>query len=397
MSVVLSPSGQLGFPRPLTQLVKRQLMIHNPHASPVAFKVKTTAPKQYCVRPNSGRVEPGETVIVEVLLQPLAVDPPPHAKCKDKFLVQSAFIAPDGEMRTLPEMWAEVEKKDRSAIQEQKIRCAFLPADDGSAPTNGIAEEDDHAGEASRIEDSPEGYTRWTTAPDRVIDPSLFPNGGYSDWVVPKPKVKVPAPVIVPAPSVPTVVFPAPAPPVLEVKIEQPAKEGPQVYVLPIHAIFSAAEQSPIPSHTTPRINGDPTTPTAASSPPAPGLSAPTAASGTAREIPSLSAAEVQAAGAPTNTALEQGLVATTSEADKLALALKEVDRLRAQLAEAQAQTTSVTGLRRRGVPGDAADKVADKAGAVAQAVQQQSAQGVPLEVVAGLVVGVFVLTYLFF
>jgi hypothetical protein len=39
-----------------------------------------------------------------VLLQPLGVEPPPHAKCKDKFLVQSAFIKPDEEMRTLSEM-----------------------------------------------------------------------------------------------------------------------------------------------------------------------------------------------------------------------------------------------------------------------------------------------------
>lgn len=39
-----------------------------------------------------------------VVLQALAADPPPHAKCKDKFLVQSAFIPPDEEMHSLPEM-----------------------------------------------------------------------------------------------------------------------------------------------------------------------------------------------------------------------------------------------------------------------------------------------------
>lgn len=50
---------------PLTQLVKRSLQVSNPNQQPVAFKVKTTAPKQYCVRPNSGRIEPGETVEVQ--------------------------------------------------------------------------------------------------------------------------------------------------------------------------------------------------------------------------------------------------------------------------------------------------------------------------------------------
>lgn len=50
---------------PLTQLVKRSLSVSNPNNQPVAFKVKTTAPKQYCVRPNSGRIEPGEKVEVQ--------------------------------------------------------------------------------------------------------------------------------------------------------------------------------------------------------------------------------------------------------------------------------------------------------------------------------------------
>jgi hypothetical protein len=31
-------------------------------------------------------------------------EPPINAKCKDKFLVQSAFIAPDDEIKSLGEM-----------------------------------------------------------------------------------------------------------------------------------------------------------------------------------------------------------------------------------------------------------------------------------------------------
>ena len=84
------------------------MSIHNPNHQPVAFKVKTTAPKQYCVRPNSGRVEPGETIEILVLLQPLAQEPPPHAKCKDKFLVQSAFISLGSEMKSLTEMVSSI-------------------------------------------------------------------------------------------------------------------------------------------------------------------------------------------------------------------------------------------------------------------------------------------------
>ncbi|KAG5457011.1 MAG: hypothetical protein BJ554DRAFT_3090, partial [Olpidium bornovanus] len=54
------------FPGPLTRLVSEYLHVTNRHPDQsVAFKVKTTAPKQYCVRPNSGKIKPGETVQIQ--------------------------------------------------------------------------------------------------------------------------------------------------------------------------------------------------------------------------------------------------------------------------------------------------------------------------------------------
>lgn len=127
MSVDIEPS-ELGFQRPFTVEVSRVLKIKNTHTSPIAFKVKTTAPKQYCVRPNSGRIEPGREVEVSVLLQAMKQDPPIDAKCRDKFLVQSVSVAPDKDFGTVQEIWDSVEK---SAIQERKIRVTFLPAEGG--------------------------------------------------------------------------------------------------------------------------------------------------------------------------------------------------------------------------------------------------------------------------
>jgi hypothetical protein len=49
----------------LTEAIKESLIIRNPTQLPIAFKVKTTAPKQYCVRPNSGRIEPGQELEVQ--------------------------------------------------------------------------------------------------------------------------------------------------------------------------------------------------------------------------------------------------------------------------------------------------------------------------------------------
>ncbi|KAG8749698.1 phosphatidylinositol-binding protein scs2 [Serendipita sp. 396] len=45
MSVSLDPSSQLAFRKPFNTLGKQILHIYNNNAQPVAFKVKTTAPK----------------------------------------------------------------------------------------------------------------------------------------------------------------------------------------------------------------------------------------------------------------------------------------------------------------------------------------------------------------
>jgi hypothetical protein len=129
MSVEIDPV-ELGFRRPFTVEVSQVLKIKNPNSSPVAFKVKTTAPKQYCVRPNSGRIEPGHEVEVSVLLQAMKQEPPADAKCRDKFLVQSVMITADKEFTNVTQIWDGVEK---SAVQEKKIRVAWLAPNEGLA------------------------------------------------------------------------------------------------------------------------------------------------------------------------------------------------------------------------------------------------------------------------
>ncbi|CAK9786241.1 VAMP-associated protein [Cutaneotrichosporon oleaginosum] len=340
MAVNLSPQNQLGFPRPLTQIVKRSLLIHNPNPQPVAFKVKTTAPKQYCVRPNQGRVEPGENVEVQIVLQALSADPPPHAKCKDKFLVQSAFIPPDEEMHSLPEMWAQVERTNKGSIHEQKIRCAYLSAEDGASNPNGIPEENedsmspiDHKMDESGIYSHAETDIGGTPRSQQ-----LHSTNGSKDL-----------------PSTPS---------------HGGAAAG-------AAGLLGAGAAAVGGAHA---LNAG---------------SSPSAGAGqTSRELPSLSAADVQAGGAPTNAALERSLNATTSDSEKLRIVLQENDNLKQQIAALQNAAPAASGLRKRGGAGT------DVAGAgikTATTTAPGQAQGVPLEVCAGLVFAVFVLTYLFF
>lgn len=134
MSVEIDPT-ELGFHRPFTAEVQQILKIKNPNHTPVAFKVKTTAPKQYCVRPNSGRIEPGKEVEVTVLLQAMKVEPPADAKCRDKFLVQSVAVTADKEFTNIAAIWQHVDEAERSSVQEKKIRVVYLSPEGTAAAT----------------------------------------------------------------------------------------------------------------------------------------------------------------------------------------------------------------------------------------------------------------------
>ncbi|PVH80676.1 VAMP-associated protein [Cadophora sp. DSE1049] len=131
MSVEIEPT-ELAFTRPFTTEVSQSLKIRNSNRTPVAFKVKTTAPKQYCVRPNSGRIEPGKEVEVTVLLQAMKQDPPLDIKCRDKFLVQSVAVTADKEFTNIQSIWQHVDEAEKSSVQEKKIRVVYLAP--GSAP-----------------------------------------------------------------------------------------------------------------------------------------------------------------------------------------------------------------------------------------------------------------------
>ncbi|KAG9083280.1 phosphatidylinositol-binding protein scs2, partial [Ceratobasidium sp. 370] len=129
MSVQLNPSDQIQFNRPFNREVCCMLTVANHNAEPVAFRIKTTAPKLYDVRPNSGRIEPGGSVDVQVLLQPMRPDPPLSELCKDGFLVESVVIPPRMEFRTAWHWWNFVVDSDKKAFQVsyRRIRVVYLP------------------------------------------------------------------------------------------------------------------------------------------------------------------------------------------------------------------------------------------------------------------------------
>ncbi|OJJ71384.1 hypothetical protein ASPBRDRAFT_196890 [Aspergillus brasiliensis CBS 101740] len=191
MSIILEPP-ELGFKRPFDREVCQILHLKNENAEPVVFKVKTTAPKHYCVRPNSGRIDPGKNVEVQVLLQAMKEEPADDAKCKDKFLVQTVAVTRDMEFANVTSIF---EKASKASLQERKIRVNWLPADDSSAAeqvteTNGTMPEEE-----------PPAYTSPNAnfqTPAAVVaksanDTSPIPPPDFSD----KPKREVSTPQVI--------------------------------------------------------------------------------------------------------------------------------------------------------------------------------------------------------
>uniref|UniRef100_A0A3B4D5W9 Vesicle-associated membrane protein-associated protein A n=1 Tax=Pygocentrus nattereri TaxID=42514 RepID=A0A3B4D5W9_PYGNA len=108
---------------PFTDVVTTNLKLRNPSDRKVCFKVKTTAPRRYCVRPNSGVIEPGASVTISVMLQPFDYDP--NEKSKHKFMVQTIFAPPN--ITDLEAMWKDAKPED---LMDSKLRCVFeLPSE----------------------------------------------------------------------------------------------------------------------------------------------------------------------------------------------------------------------------------------------------------------------------
>ena len=83
------------------------VFLHNPNDLPILFKIKTTAPKRYHVRPNQGHIEPGEFLTINIQLEGLfkasqELKSWQHPNYRDRFLVQS-YTIPPGE--TVPPDW----------------------------------------------------------------------------------------------------------------------------------------------------------------------------------------------------------------------------------------------------------------------------------------------------
>ncbi|XP_004536433.1 vesicle-associated membrane protein-associated protein B/C isoform X2 [Ceratitis capitata] len=131
--LIIEPKSELRFVGPFTRPVITVMKITNPSNNTMLFKIKTTAPKRYCVRPNFGSLVPYSDARIEICLQPFEFDP--SDKNKHKFMVQSLVVT-DQNVVDFNELW-------KSALPQQmtdvKLRCVFEMPTVTSAADSSVA------------------------------------------------------------------------------------------------------------------------------------------------------------------------------------------------------------------------------------------------------------------
>ncbi|KAK3418473.1 hypothetical protein EUGRSUZ_H04422 [Eucalyptus grandis] len=102
----------------------------------VAFKVKTTSPKKYCVQPNAGVIAPESSCNFNVKMQAQRTAPTDMI-CKDKFLVQGTVVPPGTTDEDITS--AMFAKDEGRYVEENKLRVSLIspPHSPDLSPING--------------------------------------------------------------------------------------------------------------------------------------------------------------------------------------------------------------------------------------------------------------------
>jgi len=114
----IEPENELLFRGPFKEPVSVVMKLTNITEKKACFKVKTTAPKRYCVKPTTGVIDPKGMVTILVTLQPLGPNDP-NEKGKHKFQVLSV-LAPETEFN-IETLWKETSLE----INDWKLKCVL--------------------------------------------------------------------------------------------------------------------------------------------------------------------------------------------------------------------------------------------------------------------------------
>lgn len=133
-SLYIEPDEAITFKGNFTrETVSSNLDLTNPISIPVAFKVKTTAPRRYCVRPNSGIIQPEQTTNVRIILQPNQNN---DDLSRHKFLVQTIELDSEKLANSKAE---DLFKNKNIESSSKKLLCRFIDSTEDETQGQAVA------------------------------------------------------------------------------------------------------------------------------------------------------------------------------------------------------------------------------------------------------------------
>jgi hypothetical protein len=132
----VDPPREFSFVGTTGQEEQQTLTLTNITDGFVSYKVKTTSPDAYLVRPSAGCLAKGKSVQVKVLLQPNTR--PSAAENKDRFLL--LCVKTDTDRKLEKEEWEALQKPD---LEWVRLSVSFRSDGPGGAPGAAPSEEAD--------------------------------------------------------------------------------------------------------------------------------------------------------------------------------------------------------------------------------------------------------------
>ncbi|CAF0738597.1 unnamed protein product [Didymodactylos carnosus] len=108
---------------PFNNVSTTTLKLSNSGNERLAYKIKTTAPKRYCVKPNSGFLDPHTNTNIQVMLQPQPTGVQQDDRSKHKFMVQWVAVPPTWS-EDVENFWKQEGSKLKD-VQDSKLKCVF--------------------------------------------------------------------------------------------------------------------------------------------------------------------------------------------------------------------------------------------------------------------------------
>ncbi|XP_053991500.1 uncharacterized protein LOC128883312 [Hylaeus volcanicus] len=110
-----------------------KVTLYNISTTPIAFKIKTTAPKNYLVRPSAGILLARESKKIDLLLEKHGDD---LDNSMDRFLIQAVPV--DTEIKTLTkEFWTDIPKE---IIQHHRLNVSFIGVENYPDDYNNVSQ-----------------------------------------------------------------------------------------------------------------------------------------------------------------------------------------------------------------------------------------------------------------